>query len=214
MTEQEWIIIGKTESIIENLKWIDEEEMLLKYSDEPVFEKQPLSNIIITFIYVDYVGEVVGVLKTTIDLEKRHNVSIIHRSDFADKINAAKKPNMCVSDPQDWTEKSYTFDSAASYSVPVDHDNVDNFSPKRELTPFEFSKDTAKISSALIVFHDLYEIVIIMREEPAVKKSILKKYSTAGKTKRVSISEESPKQYVFSKNNPTSGKRRTKKNYV
>jgi hypothetical protein len=220
MTKQEWRIIGKTESIIDNLKWIDEEEMLLKYSDEPIFEKQSLNNIIATFIYVDSVGEVVGVFKTTIDLETRQNLSIIHRSDFADKINTAKTPKMCVADsgiisePSDWMEKSYIFDGAASYSIPVDHDNVDNFVPKRELTPFEFSKDTAKISSSLITFHDLYEIIIIMREETAVKKSILKKYTNTGKTKRVSISEDPPKQYVFSKKHPVSGKRRTKKNYI
>ena len=240
MIKMKWQIIGKTESITDNIKWIDEEDMLLKYSDAPIFEKQPLNNIHATFIYVDYGSDVVGVLKTTIDLETRANISVLHRSDFSDTITAAKHPKMVVSETiptaeqkhctlfstenmasasssysiPDWLEKSYIFDSAATYSIPVDHENIDNFNPKRELTPFEFLKDTAKISSSLKVFHDLYEFVIIMREDNAVKKSIIKDKSLSGKTKKVRISDDSPKQYVFSKNNPVSGKRRTKKNYL
>jgi hypothetical protein len=213
MINQEWRIVGKTESIADNLKWIDEEEMLLKYSENPIFEKQPLIAISITFIYVGLDEEVVGVLKTTLDLEPRHNISVLHRADFSDKINAAKNPKSICSDFE-WTDKSYIFDSAASYSIPVDHDNIDNFEPKREFTPFEFSKDTAKISSTLAVFQDLYELVIIMREENAVKKSIIKTHFLSGKTKKVRISEDSPKQYVFSKTHPVSGKRRTKKHYL
>lgn len=211
----EWRIIDKTESISDNLKWIDEEDMLLKYSDEPIFEKRPLDKISATFIYVDFSGDVVGVLKTKIDLEKRINVSVIHRSEFSDKINAAKNPKVIINDVGlEWIKKSYIFDSAASYSVPIDHENIDEFEPKKELMPFEFSKDTAKISSSLMVFQDLYEIVIIMREESAVKKSILKDHSLSGKTKKVRISEDSPKQYMYSKTHPVSGKRRTKKNYL
>jgi hypothetical protein len=215
MQEQEWRIIGKTESFVDNLKWIEEEEMLLQYSDNPVFETQPLDNIRATFLYVDFDSNVVGILKTAIDLEKRYNLSILHRSDFFDKINVAKTPKVIVGDMvPEWCKKSYLFDSAASYSLPVNHDNIDVFNPKRELHSFEFAKDTAKISSTLMVFHDLYEIVIIMREENVIKKSILKKYSNTGKTKRVSISEECPKQYVFSKTHPVTGKRRTKKKYL
>jgi|LauGreDrversion4_2_1035121.scaffolds.fasta_scaffold185742_1 hypothetical protein len=214
--DRQWQIISKTDSIIDNLKWIDEEDMLLKFSDAPIFEKQPLSTIRTTFIYVDLDGEVVCVLKTAIDVEPRTNLSVLHRADFSDKINAAKRPKQVVDSVShmnmNWLEKTYIFDSAATYSIPVDHENIDTFNPKRELTPFEFAKDTAKISSSLAVFHDLYEFVIIMREENAFKKSIIKQ-SLSGKTKKVRISDDSPRQYVFSKNNPVSGKRRTKKNY-
>ena len=219
-TVEKWQIISKTESITDNLKWIDEEDVLLKYSEQPIFEKQPLNNIRATFIYVDVGGDIVGVLKTTIELEMRTNLSVLHRSDFSDKINAAKHPSkVCVvsssdsSSLEDWLKKSYIFDSTATYSISVDHENIDSFNPKRELSPFEFAKDTAKISSSLPVFHDLYEFVIIMREENSVKKSIIKDRSLSGKTKKVRISDESPKQYVFSKNNPVSGKRRTKRIY-
>jgi hypothetical protein len=41
----------------------------------------------------------------------------------------------------------------------------------------------------------------------------LKDNSRIGKTKKVRISDDSPKEFVFSKINPVSGKRRTQKLY-
>ena len=220
-TENAWQIINKSNSRFEsNPKWIEEEEDLLNWAENPNFEKQPLKQIAVTFIYVssdtsnaklEYICT--GILHTFIKLDPHEHYSILHKSDFFDKITQAKSPKTLFDDDtykSDWLEKTYMFDNAAIYCIPIDHEQIN---PKSTFTQLNFSKDTVKIHCSLSVFHDLYEVVVIMREVKNVVrlKSIIKDGTKMGKTKKVRISDDSPKEFVFSKMRPVSGKRRTKK---
>lgn len=211
---QTWQFINKTQPLHDS-DWIEEEDRLLNWAENPIFERQPLNHIAATFIYIDTIRSIVGVLKTSIDLEKREKSSILYRSDFFDKVTQAKHP-VSISIPsvfgQEWSEKTYSFEHAAIYSIPIEHDQINQFATTLGFTPLEFSNDIVKIPSALIVLHDSYEIVVTMREVKPV--SILKtntNSSSKGKTKKVQISDDSPKEFVFSKTKPVSGKRRTRK---
>jgi hypothetical protein len=221
--ENIWQIINKSTKRVES-KWIEEEENLLNWAENPNFEKQPLKQIAIKCIYVSsdildtkigHIGE--GILQTSIKLEPQEHFSILHKSEFFNKINEAKTPKMLfgndVCENNKWLEKSYTFDNAAIYSIPIDHEQINQFDPNVPFTQLNFSKDIAKIHCSLSVFHDLYEIIVIMREVNTVLglKSIIKDTTKMGKTKKVRISDDSPKEYLFSKTRPVSGKRRTKK---
>ena len=214
----EWQIVNKIEDSDSNSDWIEEEDKLLNWAETPDFETKPLSKIAVTFIYVDNDNSEVGMIKTSVNLD---HSSALQKSVLFDKVRKASNPNSVVSesDPS-WLQKSYFFDEAAIYSIPLNHEQLDTFKPKKTFKPLIFAKDPAsmKVASSLSVFHDLYEIFVIMRE---VKKSILKPDYTAnpkgggsnGKTKKVRISDDSPNEYVFSKHLPvSSAKRRTKRN--
>jgi len=206
--ENEWQIVNHITDA--NSNWIEEEDKLLTWAETPDFEKRPLSQIAATFIYVNNNNEEVGIIKTSIQLD---HLSTLHKTALFDKVKKAAKPNENISGlgPTDWSEKTYFFDDAAIYSIPINHEQIDKFEPKTTCKPLHFSKDpdVVKIECSLEVFHDLYEIFVIMRE---VKKSILKTDSKSGKTKKVRISDDSPNKYVFSKLAPIAGKRRTKRN--
>ena len=230
--ENIWQIINKSTLRIES-KWIEEEENILNWAENPNFEKQPLTQITIKCIYVidfsttcaspEYFANSeslgAGVLKTSIKLDPQQHSSILHKSAFFDKINEAKNPKMLfdndICDINKWLKKSYTFDNAAIYSISIDHEQINQFNPKLPFTPLIFSNDIAKINCSISVFHDLYEIIVIMREVKNTigLKSIIKDVTKMGKTKKVRISDDSPKEYVFSKLRPVSGKRRTKKTH-
>lgn len=216
--ENIWQIINKSTRRVES-NWIEEEEYLLNWAENPNFEKQPLNQIAIKLIYVSSEALGAGILKTSIKLEPQQHSSILHKSVFFDKINDAKKPknlfNNDICDKNEWLEKSYMFDTAAIYSIPIDHEQINQFDSKLPFTPLNFSNDIAKINCSISVFHDLYEIVVIMREVKNTigLKSIIKDGTKMGKTKKVRISEDSPKEYVFSKTRTVSGKRRTKKTH-
>ena len=220
-SQKSWQIItmepGKG-SIITKTNWIEEEDFLLDWADNANFEKYPLNKILLTFVYVDVGQSVVGVAKAFVDLERREHSAILHRSDFFDKVREANNPKLILqknpytSELQDeWLEKTYTFEDAAIYHINNDHENIDNINPI--LKPIHFHKDVEKIPISLLVFQDLSEIFVIMREvkKMGVLKSGMKDMSKIGKTKKVRISDDSPKEYVFSKLNPVAGKRRTRK---
>lgn len=216
--ENIWQIINKSTHRVEST-WIEEEENLLNWAENPNFEKQPLKQIAIKLIYVSSEALGAGILKTSIKLEPQQHFSILHKSEFFNKINEAKTPKMLfdndVCENNKWLEKSYTFDNAAIYSIPIDHEQINQFDPKLPFTPLNFSNDIAKINCSISVFHDLYEIIVIMREVNTALglKSIIKDGTKMGKTKKVRISDDSPKEYLFSKTRPVSGKRRTKKTH-
>lgn len=211
MTENSWQIIHK--SIIQKTDWIEEEDLLLDWAENTNFEKYPLNKISMTFVYVDLEHSVVGVAKSFIELEKRERSSILHRSDFFDKVRFANNPSSLLDAGirSEWSEKTYTFEDAAIYHVPNDHETIDNINTKQLWTDIHFHKDVEKIPNSLLVFQDLSEIFVIMRE--VKRRGVLKDGSKMGKTKKVRISDDSPKEYVFSKLNPVSGKRRTQKLY-
>lgn len=215
--EQNWQIIDRNTPYIDESNWIEEEDRLLNFAENPIFEKQPLNSIAFIFLYKDLDNNVVGVSRTTAHLDKRERYSILHRAEFADKVNVAKTPNKiyqpCIEDR--WIEKQYQFEDAGIYCVPVDSDNITEYEPITIFLPLQFSKDIAKISSSLIPFHDLYEILVIMREDkpPATIKSILKDGTKMGRTKKVRISDESPNKVLFYNSKPVAGKRRTNKIY-
>jgi len=230
MQQQTWQIIDRNTPYIDDSNWIEEEERLLQFAETPVFEKQPLDNIAFVFLYTDLENNVVGASRTTVVLDKREMLSILHRHEFMDKINTAKLPSKIfhpINYHNHWIEKQYVFGDAGIYCIPVDSNNISNYQPLTIFVPLQFSKDMAKISSALIPFHELYEILIIMREEkPSASnsyaltnslrncpiKSILKNGTTMGKTKKVRISDELPNEVVFSRLRPVAGKRhRTRK---
>jgi len=198
--ENEWKIVNHIDDA--DSDWIEEEDQLLNWTETPDFEKRPLSQIAATFIYVDTDNTEVGIIKTTIDLD---HLSTLHKTALFDKVKKAAKPNAIFgrcdagesdSGSTDWSEKTYYFEDAAIYSIPINHEQIDKFEPKTICKPLQFSKDTSavKIASSLAVFHDLYEIFVIMRE---AKKSILKTDTKSGKTKKVRISDDSPNEYVF-----------------
>jgi hypothetical protein len=235
-----WQIIHLSDNAIDS-NWIEEEERLLVWTESPDFEKHPLSKIDITFMYVDADNSVVGIIKSELGLETHAFSSILNKPVFFEMVNQAANPKTCVSTsvnpiiPErristgiegetdggsfvgEWLEKTYSFEEAAIYSISVNHEQLDTFIPKRTCKPLFFLKDAVKIPSSLVVFHDLYEIFVIMREatNPLLElKSILKPATSLirpGKTKKVRISDECPSEYVFSKHLPVSGKRRTKR---
>jgi len=202
-------------------KWIEEEEFLLNWAENPTFEKQPLSNIQVTFVYIDENDQnIVGVTQTTMELKKRERSSILNRSTFFEQIDHAKKPKTIFTDDDEcnsfeWLNKTYTFYDAAIYSIPNDPDNIDKYDMKTTFDPLHFSKDTIKINSTLDIFHDLYEIVVIMKRENVsyTLKSILKDGTKINRTKKVQISEDLPREYLFSKGAPVSRKRKTQKTH-
>ena len=211
MTENSWQLIHK--SIITKTDWIEEEDLLLDWAENTNFEKYPLTKIAMTFVYVDLEHSVVGVAKSFIELEKRERSSILHRSDFFDKVRFANNPNSILDAGirSEWSEKTYAFEDAAIYHIPNDHETIDNINAKHLWTAIHFHKDVEKIPNSLLVFQDLSEIFVIMRE--VKRMGVLKDGSKMGKTKKVRISDDYPKEYVYSKLNPVSGKRRTQKLY-
>ena len=65
--ENKWQIINKSTRV--ESKWIEEEENLLNWAENPKFEKQPLTQIAIKFIYVSSETLDVGILHTSIKLD-------------------------------------------------------------------------------------------------------------------------------------------------
>jgi hypothetical protein len=185
----EWQIVVQNTPYIDDSKWMEEEEWLLDFAENPVFEKQPLDHIALTFLYIDAAdhSNIVGVTKSTIRLDVCDRSSRLIESEFFDKVNTAKHPKRIFAENEhcDWFEKSYRFESASLYSLPISHENMNDYEPARELSPLCFHKNTAKILSSLVIFHDLYEIVVVMREEKTALKSILKTSTGSAFTKKV-----------------------------
>jgi hypothetical protein len=185
--------------------WIEEEEFILNWAENPVFEKQSLKSIAISFIYVNIEDEIIGILKSSMPLEKQHNNSILLQSTFLDKVNIAKNPiSINEISKRNWLENPYIFKDAILYY------------PSSPFHPLHFTNDIAKIPNSISVLHDLYEIIVIMREiKPTVAlKSIIKPASNngGGKTKKVRISEDSPKEFTYVNNKSSlKSKRRTRK---
>jgi len=169
-------------------------------------------------VYVGSDQSVVGVTQTTIDLKKQERSSILDRSIFFEQIDHAKKPKTLFADECDsneWLKKTYTYYDAAIYSIPNDQDNVDRYDMNTKFEPLHFFKDTIKVNGNIDIFHDLYEILVIMKQEndSYMLKSILKDGTKINKTKKVQISEDLPKEYLFSKRAPVSRKRKTQKTH-
>jgi hypothetical protein len=210
-----WKYIDAKRSIIEKSNWIEEEEELLNWAENPIFEKQPLDHIILTFLYVNLESTIVGVAKTFMETETREMSSGLKKSDFFDKVNSAKHPKLLFGDKvsEEWLDKKYTFKDASMFHLSLDHENISDFR-NNKMIDMGFQKDFIKIPNALTILHNISEIFVTMREEvdpPNVNpglKSILKNKSTIGKTKKVRISEESPKQFVFSTSTPVRKTRR------
>ena len=221
MTTKEWQI-KDTQSILTNKnKWLEEEEFLVEFSDNPVFEKTPLERISLTFIYVDLEKNIVGGLNTNVNLKKSDFMSSLKKTDFFEKIDLAKRPENIVHFKKDellnesssnskWLKKSYIFEDASLYSVPIDHENIYTKKPANIVSKLKFTDDVEKIVGSLTIFHDLYDIFIIMREDT---KSILKTGEKNGRTKKVRISNNYPKTHFYSQTTPMqNSKRFTKKN--
>lgn len=221
MINENWKIIDSDNREDISSSWIEEEEFVLNWAENPVFEKQPLKSISISFIYINIDNEIVGILKSSIDLEKQHNNSILHQYIFLDKVNIAKNPISILltqsneDNKHNWLEKSYMFRDAIIY-YPSNEQTLHNPS---SFHPLYFSNDIAKIPNSISVLHDLYEIVVIMREikPTVVLKSIIKHTSNnnhSGKTKKVRISDDSPKEIIYVNNKSSlKSKRKTKKKY-
>ena len=206
-------------SIITKTDWIEEEDRLLNWAENPVFEKQPLHSITLTFIYLNADRIVVGIAKNTIELEKREQQSsILRRSVFFDKVSSAKNPTSLfpnfddvVETPDDWLSKNYIYECASLFNLSLDYETNRDFS-NNKMDDIVFNAEYAKIPNALILFHDQYELFVIMREKVELK-SILNKKPKQGarKTKKVRISEDLPREILFSKSTPIESKRSTRK---
>ena len=173
--EPEWQLVNRN-TPLDDSDWIKEEEWLLEFAENPVFEKQPLDKIAMTFLYVNSESTIVAITKSTIHLDIGEKSSRLNETAFYDKVKVAKNPKRILTEDSDanWLDKTYLFESASLYSVPVSHETMVNYEPARELSPLSFHKNTAKILGSLIIFHDLYEIIIVMREEKTEMKSIKK----------------------------------------
>lgn len=234
LPNHKWDIHNKY--ILEKSDWIENEDILLDWAENATFEKMPLDKIAITFIYVNVDHNVAGVAKTFIDLEKRERSSILHKSEFFNTVKIANNPKLifdknvqseCSFDASHpdvsreyhkltetgWLEKTYIFEDAATFHVSNNHETIDNINPQQLVSSIQFHKDYEKIPSALLVFQDLFEIFVIMQEAKPISKlkSILKDGSTISKTKKVRISDVSPKEFGVSKINTVDRKRRTRK---
>ena len=196
--------------------WIEEEEKLIHWAENPNFGKTPLDHIALTFVYTNGDKTVVGISKTIMELETQNAFSILHQTSFFDKVHIAKNPFKFEPEPEndgnpEWLKKAYTFDESILCHIAIDTDSNNMFDPKVLVTPLQFSNDIAKISSSRVELKDLYEIVVIMREVTPVPlpelKSILKSGSKPGKTKKVRIDEN---VYFVAKSNK---KRKTKKRH-
>jgi hypothetical protein len=219
MSNETWKIIDSDNREDISSSWIEEEEFILNWVEHPVFEKKSLESIAISFIYINIDDEIVGILKSSVNLEKQHSNSILHQSVFLDKVNIAKNPISINEDNKhNWLEKSYMFKDTIIY-YPSNEQNTHNPS---SFHPLYFSNDIAKIPNSISVLHDLYEIVVIMREiKPTILlKSIIKPATNnstgggggGGKTKKVRISEDLPKEIIYVKNKSSlKSKRRTRK---
>ena len=204
----DWKIV-KEGKFIDNSNWIEEEEHLINWSDNLDFTKQPLNTIAITFIYVDNERYITGMLRTNILLEPVKSISaVLNKTVFFNTVNTAKSPITLFTDKKNipWLTKTYEFEDVAIYTV-IEQEST-------SFTPIVFSPVTnnTKIPNSISVFHDLYEIVVIMREVCVVNvKSILRVGSKIGKTKKVYISDDTPTKYVYVKTHPVSGKRKTRR---
>ena len=214
--------IDAKKSIITKTDWIEEEDRLLNWAENPVFEKQPLHSITLTFIYLNADRTVVGIAKNTIELEKREQLSsILRRSVFFDKVSSAKNPILLFPDPtkcdeigetpDDWLSKNYIYECASLFNLSLDYESNSDFS-NNKMNDIVFNAEFAKIPNALILFHDQYELFVIMREKIELK-SILNKKPKQGvrKTKKVRISDDLPREFLFSKSTPIESKRSTRK---
>lgn len=74
-------------------EWIEEEEKLIHWAENPNFEKTPLDHIALTFVYTNKDKIVVGIAKTIMELETKNTFSILHRISFFDKVHIAKNPS-------------------------------------------------------------------------------------------------------------------------
>ena len=241
-----WKIIGNNK-FIDNSNWIKEEENLLEWSENLTFIKQPLKYIAITFIYTvdDCLS---GMLRTNIPIEPfNSSTSVLNKTIFCDAVNAAKTPKSLITNidtdngidvlptkqsssslrmnPNQWLENTYDYRDAAIYNIinKTDHiDHIDTDAPFVPIvSPYTCKSDiVVKIPNSIEVFHDLYEIVVIMQPASSIGsqsymqnglKSILRDGSKIGKTKKVHISDDSPKKYVYMKNQPVSNKRKTRR---
>lgn len=216
---ESWHIVGKTPYSNDDSEWIEEEDRLINWAEAPLFVKLPLDNVEIRFIYVTATNDIIGSLKTAIDLEPLEMSSLIYRSEFYDKVTIAKTPCSIFTESNqshDWMQKTYTFEDAAMYLIPPVHDQLEFFDKKIPFVPFHFSKDVVKIPNSFPIFHDIYEIIVIMREVKPISnlKSGSRLCSKPGKTKKVRISDDSPKEFIYSNITPVSGKRRTKKRII
>jgi hypothetical protein len=191
--------IDAKKSIITKTDWIEEEDQLLNWAENPVFEKQPLHSITLTFIYVNPDRTVVGIAKNTIELEKREQQSsILRRSVFFDKVSSAKNPALLFPDLTDeWLSKTYIYECASLFNLSLDYESNSDFS-NNKMNDIVFNTEYTKIPNALILFHDQYELFVIMREKIELKSILNKKPKSGRKTKKVRISEESPKEFLFS----------------
>jgi hypothetical protein len=218
ISEDSWKIIDKNHHNSDNSDWIEEEERLLNWSENPIFEKQPLAQIAIRFIYVNEENSIVGSINTSIELEIHDTSSILGRSGFFDKVTRAKTPKTIFQgsalSSHSWLDKTYKFEDVAIYSIPKTHEYIDELETTTTFIPLRFSNDIAKIPTSLLVFHDLYEIVVILKEHDKmpILKSVLKKKQGIGKTKKVRISDDSPTEFVYSNAKLNSNKRKTHKN--
>lgn len=206
-------------SIITKTDWIEEEDRLLNWAENPVFEKQPLHSITLTFIYLNADRTVVGIAKNTIELEKREQQSsILRRSVFFDKVSSAKNPTSLfpnfddvVETTDDWLSKNYIYECASLFNLSLDYETNRDFS-NNKMDDIVFNAEYAKIPNALILFHDQYELFVIMREKVELKSILNKKpKQCARKTKKVRISEDLPREFLFSKSTPIESKRSTRK---
>ena len=229
----EWKIIGNGK-FIDNSNWIQEEENLLEWSENLTFIKQPLKYIAITFIYTvdDCLS---GMLRTSIPIDSfNSSTSVLNKTVFCDAVNAAKNPKSLITNMDmdngnhnQWLENTYDYRDAAIYNIISKADNIDHIDTDTPFVPIASpytckSDIIVKIPNSIVVFHDLYEIVVIMQPSSAASqsytgvglKSILRDGSKIGKTKKVHISDDSPKKYVFMKNQPVSNKRKTRRGTI
>jgi hypothetical protein len=199
----DWKIVS-ARHFIDNSNWIEEEERLINWTDDLNLTKQPLDAITITFIYVDSERFITGMLRSDFPLATLKTTAsftaVFNKSALFDTINTAKSPSALFVDKESlpWLFKSYEYEDMGIYTV-NERDAV-------LFGPIVFSGDIAKIPNSIALLHDLYEIVVIMREVPVIVKPALR--SVGSKTKKVRISDNLPTKYIY---RSVSGKQKTRR---
>jgi hypothetical protein len=190
--------------------WLLEEERLLEFSSNNNFETIPLKQLCVCFIYINHKREIVRSVKKDISLRIELNHSVLPWSSFQSEIELAFKP------ADDVNQYQYAFEDAALHHISIGYESIDIFEPTKLLQPIVPNKDL-KIDPTLLIFHDLSELFVFMREvvpilpkrtqgvlssasltessnsflcESGVHPKSILKTGGNGKTKKVRISEE------------------------
>jgi len=164
-----------------DMKWIEEFEMIDK--DYSSFYLEDISNINLTFIYVNKDNDIEKIKEEIFLLNNPNNIS-------REEIVGLLKRNSIVSD------KVYTILSILKYNIDIDPSDVPFFLKKNnyENTFIDTIKniDAIPLKKSISLFHDLNNIIIIFYEKINLQ---YKDNKNSNHTKRIHMLSNKKKTY-------------------